>query len=132
MTKSEKTTTERNNIIKNAGLTPEIIERIYNQLNDYNFNFHTGTNKNRINHCSAWYSDLETITIFDDDNRYDLTVRAIKSYNTIVAMCFVYQNLLVSFGRYSMTTYQHIRKFKNKYASDYYTKECNMEYENWF
>ena len=72
----------------------------------------------RINRCEAWFTRVDSL-IF------------VKSYNTIVA---VYDGkTLYSNGRYSMTTYQHIRKFRNNYTADgYMTPEVNLERVNWF
>ena len=83
----------------------------------------------RINRCQAWY--------YHDTNT-DLVW--IKSYNTIVAVYDVYAGVLVSLGRYSMTTYQHIRKFRNDYApvftsfihAGWEVDEINLELTNWF
>ena len=85
----------------------------------------------RLNKCSAWY-------IEDGDFVWLL------SYTTIVACFNKYNDVLVSFGRYSNTTYMHVRKFRNevcypivirKYMTGKpheYLMERNMEYENWF
>ena len=72
----------------------------------------------RINHCQAWFTRINDM-IF------------IKSYGTIVALFD--GDTLYSNGRYSNTTYQHIRKFKNDYTPQgYNTKETNLERCNWY
>ena len=78
------------------------------------------TNKNRINKCQAWFLDCGNYVL-------------IKSYKTIVAVYDKTDRTLYSFGRYSITTYQHIRKYRNDYTPDMYkTKEVNCEFCNWF
>lgn len=77
--------------------------------------------KYRINRCNAYYSTESACLVW------------IKSYDKIVACYDKVTGTLYSFGRFSATTYQHIRKFKNDYTQDgYYTKELNFELENWF
>ena len=57
----------------------------------------------------------------------------LKSYRTIVAVYIPDGDTLYSFGRYSATTYQHIRKFRNNVCPNmHHTHEVNIEYENWF
>lgn len=76
----------------------------------------------RINHCQAWFYETQ----FNGDR-----VVFIRSYNTVVG--FLYQGTLYSLGRYSMTTYQHIRKFRNNYTRDSYnTPEKNLALVDWF
>ena len=72
----------------------------------------------RINHCQAWFTRVDCFTF-------------VKSYDTIVAMFDGYT--LYSYGRYSNTTYQHIRKFRNNYTShSWATPENNLERVNWY
>ena len=79
----------------------------------------------RINRCNAFYSNY----LYHDYEPFML----VKSYETIVAIYFPRINLLVSLGRFSMTTYQHIRKFRNNYTlQGYNTREINLELVNWF
>ena len=76
----------------------------------------------RINHCQAWFCE----SWFKGDE-----VTFIRSYDTVVA--FLYKGVLYSLGRYSMTTYQHIRKFRNNYTRDTYnTPEKNLGLVDWF
>ena len=75
----------------------------------------------RVNHCQARY--------YTDNAGW----KWLKSYNTIVAVYVPKDDTLYSFGRYSSTTYQHIRKFRNDYLPNmYFTNEVNIEYENWY
>lgn len=74
----------------------------------------------RLFHCTAWY--------YTDDNGWIW----LKSYNTIVAVYVPEDDTVYSFGRYSSTTYQHVRKFSNMMPSYYRTNEVNIEYENWY
>lgn len=86
--------------------------------------YHTDDWK-RINHCNAFFSN----SLYYDDKPFVL----VKSYNTIVAIYFPSDNLLVTLGRFTMTTYQHIRKFKNSHTKQLYkTNEINLELVNWF
>ena len=65
----------------------------------------------------------------------------LKSYNTVVAV-FDRENMtVIRFGKYSNTTYQHMRKFRNKmwelYADKltykpWDIKEIQLDYENWY
>ena len=81
-------------------------------------------NKHRINHCQAWFAP------FTVGGR---AITLVRSYDTIVAFYEVATDCLVSLGRYTMTTYQHIRKFRNNYLPHgYYTEEINVEFVNWF
>ena len=81
-------------------------------------------NKHRINYCQAWYKKMTLA-------KREIIV--VKSYDTIVAFYDVETDCLVSLGRYSMTTYQHIRKFRNNYLpSMCKTAEINVEFVNWF
>lgn len=74
----------------------------------------------RVNKCQAWFVDTGDMLI-------------LKSYNTIVAVYDKQSKILFSCGRYTMTTYQHIRKFRNNYTpSMHYTTEANLELCNWF
>ena len=74
----------------------------------------------RLFHCTAWY--------YTDDNGWIW----LKSYNTVVAVYVPEDDTVYSFGRYSSTTYQHVRKFRNMMPSYYRTNEVNIEYENWY
>lgn len=75
----------------------------------------------RVNRCQAWYYK---------DRNGDMYLR---SYVTLVAVYKADEKVLYSLGRYSMTTYQHIRKFRNDYCPDgHKTKEENLELVNWF
>ena len=76
--------------------------------------------ENRINKCQAWYVTYSNIKI-------------VKSYQTIVAVYVEDVDTLFSIGRFSATTYQHIRKFRNNYLPNTYkTKEYNLELVNWY
>lgn len=76
----------------------------------------------RINHCQGWFSERYICNEW---------VTVIRSYNTIVA--FLYGDTLYSLGRYSNTTYQHIRKFRNNYTyGGYSTHEVNLKLVDWF
>lgn len=78
----------------------------------------------RVNHCQAYY-------IGEGD------VKVLRSYHTIVALYDYKDNLLISYGRYSMTTYQHIRKFRNLMGMErgiapWDIQEVNLELVNMF
>lgn len=78
----------------------------------------------RINHCQAWFNDALYL---------NKRVCFIKSYNTVVALYCYDNQKLYSVGKFSMTTYQHIRKYKNNYTPNKHnTKEINLELCNWF
>lgn len=80
--------------------------------------------KHRINYCQAWY---------DEVTRAGRRIILVRSYNTIVAFYDVQSDCLVSLGRFTMTTYQHIRKFRNNYLPNMWkTDEINVELVNWF
>lgn len=57
-------------------------------------------------------------------------VKWLKSYNTIVAVYLEKTDTVYSFGRYSATTYQQVRKFRNNQKSYYRTNEVNIWYED--
>ena len=80
-------------------------------------------NWKQLNNCTAWYTSLTS-------GRYVW----LKSYSTIVAVYDKYTNRLVSFGRYSNTTYQHVRKFRDMLskASGRVLEEHNLELVNWY
>ena len=68
----------------------------------------------RANHCQAWFCKR--------DGYWWL-----KSYSTIVAVYDEDLDMLISFGRYSATTYQHVRKFRNNYLPHGWdTTEMNL------
>lgn len=76
----------------------------------------------RINKCEAYYF-----------NRPDSPITLILSYDTIVGGYDKENKILYSFGRYTRTTYSHIRKFRNDYTDNgYNTEEHNLELCNWF
>lgn len=76
----------------------------------------------RINKSQAWVWTHE-----------EKETQMILSYDTIVAIYEPYYDLIISLGRYSHTTYSHIRKFKENYSIG--GKDCeeiNLELCNWF
>lgn len=75
----------------------------------------------RVNHCQAWYIG-------------DGTWKVLRSYKTVVAIYDEMENVLYSYGRYSMTTYQHIRKFRNlmEMEKGIVPQEVNLELVNYF
>lgn len=87
---------------------------------------------NRLYHCQAWtYDDVEN------------GISWLRSYNTIVAVYVHAEHTIYRFGRYSSTTYQHMRKFRNHIAYDAgYTFPASMhawdiveyqcEFVNWY
>lgn len=92
----------------------------YTYWND-RFKFVKLSNARQVNRCQAWYYR---------DRNGDLYL---QSYNTLVAVYEVESKTLYSFGRYSRTTYQHVRKFRNNYLPEgCYTNEVNLERVNWF
>lgn len=94
-----------------------MLQLTFNQFQDLKQNV---TNWIRINHCQAWFGYEPTYKVY-----------LIKSYDTIVA--YEDKDTLYSLGRFTMTTYQHIRKYRNDYSKNkVYTKEKNLELVNWF
>lgn len=94
-----------------------MLQLTFNQFQELQFNV---TKWFRILNCQAWYG-------FDPVNKIYL----VKSYDTIVA--YDDETTLYSLGRFSMTTYQHIRKYRNNYTKNgYKTHEQNLELVNWF
>lgn len=86
------------------------------------------TNNNRLYHCTAWVHDFGHIVY-------------LESYVTIVAYFDKESNTIYVNGRYSSTTYQHVRKFRNWCWEHYCNarelhswdiKEVNLERVNWF
>lgn len=77
--------------------------------------------RQRLYHCSA--------QVCETPYGYVL-----KSYNTYVAIYSREQKHLVSLGRFSHTTYQHVRKFKNWLltSGEVLESEDNLELVNWF
>lgn len=84
----------------------------------------------RINYCQAYFTKTMYICI-DEENDFIVKAIFIKSYKTYVAVYLPEFDYFISFGRYSMSTYHHVRKYINDYAIGY-PKEYNMEYVNWF
>ena len=84
----------------------------------------------RLYRCTAWlYVD------------YDLYLVWLRSYGTIVACFDCASQELHRFGRYSATTYQHYRKFRNWLFENMYAPnsekpweitEVQHEFENWY
>ena len=89
--------------------------------------------KNRINCCQAYFTNFQYVLIEHEEEEYEFIIKAIfiKSYNTYVAVYLPEFDYLISFGKYSMTTYQHIRKYHKNYCPSY-TLEYNTGYTNWF
>jgi len=52
----------------------------------------------QLSRCTAWYAKYHDVYL-------------LKSYNDIVAVFYPNDNDMFIFGRYSLTTYKHIRKF---------------------
>ena len=103
----------------------ELLNRMCTMIGQcFNENDVINDNKHRVNRCQAWFTEYAFL---------GRTVILLRSYNTIVAFYVKELDTLVSIGRYSMTTYQHIRKFRNNYLpNSYNTKEINLERVNWF
>ena len=81
-------------------------------------------NWKRVSRCQAWYIG-------------EGTWKALRSYDTVVALYDEMENVLYSYGRYSMTTYQHIRKFRNLMGMErgiapWNIQEINLELVNYF
>lgn len=87
---------------------------------DFQFTGRFKASSKRLFHCTAWY--------YTDENGWIW----LKSYSTFVAVYVPEDDTVYSFGRYSSTTYQHVRKFRNMMPSYYRTNEVNIEYENWY
>ena len=80
----------------------------------------------RLYKCTAWYRNTDDYVF-------------LKSYNTIVAVYDKADGITYVYGRYSATTYQHVRKFRNlmweKYSpvdAPWHMPELNMELVDWF
>ena len=87
------------------------LEYLYNAWRD---------TEHRVNCCQAWFVTTPAHMI-------------LKSYNTIVAVYDMKTGVLFSIGRFSSTTYQHIRKFRNNYCPKMHlTEEHNLELVNWY
>lgn len=65
----------------------------------------------------------------------------LKSYRTVVALYDIENNTIYQRGRFTRTTYQHFRKFRNfcwenycdpRKISPWDIKEINLELYNWF
>ena len=115
-------------------LNNDVIKYYYEKSKDELFINSLINNPNyweRINHCNAYYAYTTSEYNVPNEKWTAYRVVFIKSYNTIVGAFFPEFNALILFGRYSMTTYQHIAKFRNnfRYQISY---EYNMEYVNWF
>lgn len=94
-----------------------MLQLTFNQFQELQFNV---AKWSRILNCQAWYG-------YDPINKIYL----VKSYDTIVA--YDDDKTLYSLGRFSRTTYQHVRKYRDNYAKDgYKTNEVNLELVNWF
>lgn len=93
----------------------------------YSLDF-TRDNKHRLYHCTAWVYEIGDVVY-------------LESYCTIVAYYYKPTNTIYINGRYSRTTYQHCRKFRNYCWENYCNarkfkpwdiKEINLERVNWF
>lgn len=80
----------------------------------------------RLGRCQAWVTSVGAWEV-------------LRSYDTIVAMYLRSNHGLYVLGRYSMTTYQHVRKFRNWIWEEYHPTEHpwditekNLESVNWF
>ena len=91
------------------------------------------TFNHRLYHCTAWYSDV----IPGDKDSYVF----LKSYNTVVAVYLINERKVVRFGKYSNTTYQHMRKFRQAMwlehvnaldFSPWDIQEVQCEFVNWY
>lgn len=117
-------------------LTEENIKTLYNYAQYHRYDLKTD---NRINHCQAYYSDMvfveieaiEDLSTEHKKEKYYVKAYFIKSYSTFVAVYLPEFDVVISFGRYSMTTYQHISKYVKNYTPSY-TQTYNTEYVNWF
>lgn len=85
-----------------------------------------GDDWKQLYHCTAWTRSTDDFVF-------------LKSYNTIVAVYDKMDGVTYVFGRYSMTTYQHIRKFRNLMWEKFHTvdkpwmmPEKNLELVDWF
>ena len=111
-------------------LTENHISEIYNFAKKY-YDLLCGQYlRYRINHCQAYYTKEIPVCV-DEENDIRFKVIFIKSYKTIVACHIPEFDVVISFGRYSMTTYQHISKYVKNYTPSY-TQAYNVEYVNWF
>lgn len=103
-------------------------QMLYNIAQESNTFLQVKTTK-RLYHCTAY--------IYDDEVNGLVWLR---SYNTIVACYNKESGCLHRFGRYSSTTYQHYRKFRNWLwengapagARPWDIVEVQHEFENWY
>lgn len=81
----------------------------------------------RLRHCTAYkiYTPEEYVVLV--------------SYDTVVALYDVQARVIVERGRYSMTTYQHVGKFRYDMWEEYMPTDkpweierINLELVNWF
>lgn len=84
----------------------------------------------KLGQCQA-----TTARVLDDlgNVKYVLLV----SYQTVVANYIVGEQVLLVRGRYSQTTYQHVRKFRNAMGREFNVapwniEELNAEIDDWF
>lgn len=88
-------------------------------------------NEKRLYHCTA--------TVFESPIIEGYVF--LKSYNTVVALFDIENKTVYQRGRFTRTTYQHFRKFRNYCWENYCNvremkpwdiKEKNLELYNWF
>lgn len=106
------------------------MENKYDMLYQYAQGIPSQDFTERLYHCNARFTGgIDPHYVF------------LMSYNTPVAVFDRDEKTVVAFGRYSMTTYQHVRKFRNRMWELYCNareiaswdiKEINLEKCNWF
>lgn len=112
----------KNNIISHDIVT--MYSDVFNEFDEELTRIGASYEWKRLYSCRAWHARVAD---------YEVLV----SYNSIVAFYDYLTDRLIVRGRYSMTTYQHIRKFRNLMGYSLGIKpwdieEINLELVNWF
>ena len=115
--------------IKNMALV-ENMRRLYQEPFEDARNNMSNLPWTRFKTCQAW-------TCFHNGYAF------LRSYNEVVALFDSDQNLIVEYGHFTCTTYQHIGKWRNYLRMEYYKhlsgeeywnsiSQVNLELEDWY
>lgn len=109
-------------MVKRKWYQPKEYANIVNLRNDaVNYQLHQPYGlqvEHRLRKCSAHYFRIGRIIW-------------LRSYNTIVACYDTIDDVLYVYGRFSITTWQHIAKFSRDFCTTM-TKEIDILCEDWF
>lgn len=85
----------------------------------------------RLNKCKAWHHEIH---FRDRSFPFDFNVVLLKSYDTVVALYDLETGSLISRGRFSQTTYQHIAKFRKLLIEQgkRIQRDANLNLVSWF